>query len=380
MGFIKTVVQTTKENTMAEYYDGTKLLSMKDIYGNKPEIYMCTTNRTGGKTTYFGRLLVNRFLKRGDKFILLYRFKYELDDVANKFFKDIKTLFFNGFEMTDEKEQLGIYHTLHIENNTDKTYGRSTDGKFEFKPGDRLECGYAISMNSADQLKKNSHLFSDAKIMLFDEFQSETNKYCPDEVKKFISIHQSIARGQGEQARYLPVIMIGNPVSLINPYYVELDICARLRNDTHFLRGDGFVLEQGFNKSASQAQKESGFNRAFSKNSYIEYSTEAIYLNDNLAFIEKPEGRNRYICTVVFEGVEYALREYLIEGIVYVDNSIDSTCPNKVVLTTDDHKENFVMLRRSEPIRNNMRFFYMQGAVRFKDLRCKQMFMKFVCL
>ena len=43
---------------MGQYYDGTKLLSMLDINGKRPEIYMTTTNRTGGKTTYFGRLLV----------------------------------------------------------------------------------------------------------------------------------------------------------------------------------------------------------------------------------------------------------------------------------------------------------------------------------
>ena len=45
---------------MGKYYDGTKLLSMLDLNGNKPEIYMCTTNRTGGKTTYFARLCVNK--------------------------------------------------------------------------------------------------------------------------------------------------------------------------------------------------------------------------------------------------------------------------------------------------------------------------------
>ena len=39
------------------YYDGAKLLSMKDINGQQPEIYICTTNRTGGKTTYFNRLM-----------------------------------------------------------------------------------------------------------------------------------------------------------------------------------------------------------------------------------------------------------------------------------------------------------------------------------
>lgn len=363
---------------MADYYDGTKLLSLKDINNKKPEIYISTSNRTAGKTTYFNRLVVNKYLKRQEKFVLLYRFKYELDDVSSKFFKDIKNLFFPFLDMTSEKEQMGIYHKLYLTNTSSQPY--PLKGEFQIQPKETVECGYAISMNSADQIKKNSHLFSDAKCMIFDEFQSENNHYCSDEVKKFISIHQSIARGNGEQYRYFPVYMIGNPVSLINPYYVELDISARLRSDTRYLRGDGFVLEQGFNESASNAQKESGFNRAFSKNSYISYSTEAIYLNDNLSFINKPTGKSRYVCTVIYENIEYAIREYPMTGIIYVDNSIDKTAPNKVVLTTSDHKENYVMLRRSEPIRNNMRFFYMQGAVRFKDLRCKQMFMKFVCL
>lgn len=79
---------------MSEFYDGTKLLSLLDINGKKPEIYICTSNRSGGKTTYFGRLLVNRFLNKGQKFGLIYRYNYELDNVTDKFYKDINTLFF----------------------------------------------------------------------------------------------------------------------------------------------------------------------------------------------------------------------------------------------------------------------------------------------
>ena len=75
---------------MSNYYDGTKLLSLKDINGNTPEIYICTTNRTGGKTTYFSRLLVNKYLKNKEKFVLLYRYVNEMDNVAEKFFKDIQ--------------------------------------------------------------------------------------------------------------------------------------------------------------------------------------------------------------------------------------------------------------------------------------------------
>ena len=40
-----------------------------------------------------------------------------------------------------------------------------------------------------------------------------------DEIRKFLSIHTSIARGKGEQVRHVPVYMLGNQVSIINPYY-----------------------------------------------------------------------------------------------------------------------------------------------------------------
>jgi hypothetical protein len=94
--------------------------------------------------------------------------------------------------------------------------------------------------------------------MLFDEFQSESNHYCVDEIKKLLSVHTSIARGNGEQIRYVPVFMLSNPVSIINPYYVELGISNRLHDDTKFLKGDGYVLENGFIETASKAQQESG--------------------------------------------------------------------------------------------------------------------------
>ena len=81
---------------MQEYYDGTKLLSMLDINGNKPEIYIVTTNRTGGKTTWFGRWFTKGFKEKKEKFALIYRYNYELDNVADKFFKDIGKIKYEG--------------------------------------------------------------------------------------------------------------------------------------------------------------------------------------------------------------------------------------------------------------------------------------------
>ena len=343
----------------SKYYDGTKLLSLKDINGNKPEIYICTTNRTGGKTTYFGRLCVNRFLDKGEKFCLLYRFNYELDNVADKFFKDISNLFFKEYVMFSERRANGIFHELKIH-------------KISEKREDAQSCGYAISLNSADQIKKYSHLFSDVSRMIFDEFQSETNHYCTNEIKKLLSVHTSIARGNGEQIRYVPVYMLSNPVSIINPYYVELGISARLKADTKFLRGDGFVLEQGFLESAADAQKTSGFNKAFARNQYIAYSAECIYLNDNQAFIERPTGNSRYLCTLRFDSVDYGIREFQENGIVYCDDRPDKSYKYKISVTTEDHDVNYVMLKRNEFFLDSLRYYFEHGAFRFKDLRCKE--------
>lgn len=336
---------------MTKYYDGTKLLSMLDINGNKPEIYMCTTNRTGGKTTYFGRLCINRFLDKGEKFGLLYRYNYELDDIVDKFYKDLGSLFFPTYTMQSKRRAKGTFQELFL---NDKS------------------CGYALSLNNADQIKKYSHLFSDIQRMIFDEFQSETNHYCDNETKKFISIHTSIARGQGEQVRYVPVYMLSNPVSIINPYYIEMGISGRLKDDTKFLRGDGFVLEQGYIESASIEQKNSGFNRAFSKNSYTAYSSECVYLNDNKAFVEKPAGRSKYLCTLRYKGSDFALREYTESGLIYCDDKADSSFLTKISVTTDDHNINYVMLKRNDFFLSNLRYFFEHGCFRFKDMRCKE--------
>lgn len=336
---------------MNKYYDGTKLLSMLDINGNKPEIYMCTTNRTGGKTTYFGRLCINRFLDKGEKFGLLYRYNYELDDIVDKFYKDLGSLFFPTYTMQSKRRAKGTFQELFL---NDKS------------------CGYALSLNNADQIKKYSHLFSDIQRMIFDEFQSETNHYCDNETKKFISIHTSIARGQGEQVRYVPVYMLSNPVSIINPYYVEMGISGRLKDDTKFLRGDGFVLEQGYIESASIEQKNSGFNRAFSKNSYTAYSSECVYLNDNKAFVEKPVGKSKYLCTLRYKGSDFALREYAESGLIYCDDKADSSFLTRISVTTDDHNINYVMLKRNDFFLSNLRYFFEHGCFRFKDMRCKE--------
>lgn len=334
-----------------KYYDGTKLLNSLDINKKKPEIYICTSNRTAGKTTYFNRFVVNRFLKHNEKFCLLYRFKYELDSVSDKFFKDIRNLFFRDYDMTSKKKAKGIFHEMYLND---------------------IHCGYAIAMNSADMIKKYSHFFNDVSHILLDEFQSETNNYCNNEIEKFVSIHTSIARGNGEQYRRVPVYMISNPISIINPYYTALGISNRLKTNTKFLKGDGYVLEQGHNDIASNAQKGGAFNRAFSSNHYVDYSSEGVYLNDNTAFITKVTGKKKYLATVVYKNKSYGFYECADDGFIYVSDKYDNSFPLRIVTTTNDHDINYVMLNKNSFFISNLRYLFERGCFRFKNLECKE--------
>lgn len=343
---------------MSEYYDGTKLLSMTDSNGNKPEIYLCTTNRTGGKTTYFNKLVTKKYLKNSSKFGLFFRYKYELQDCAEKFFKDIGELFFDGYKMTSVSRGSGMFHELFLND---------------------VSCGYAMAINSANQLKKYSHFFNDIDRIIFDEFQSEDNTYCSNEIKKFISLHQSIARGKGKQNRYVPVYMLGNTVSILNPYYVELGIADRLQGDTKFMKGDGWVLEQGFVESASIASLDSAFNRAFSNNKYVAYASQTIYLNDEDSFVEQINGKNRYFCTLKYDGCYYAVRYYTEQGIMYCDKRVDMQHPIRLSVTTSDHCENQVMLNNQRDFMDILRKYFDSGMFRFKDQQCKRTIIRAIC-
>lgn len=344
---------------MTNFYDGTKLLSLKDINNKKPEIYICTTNRSAGKTTYFNRLLVNRFIKQKKKFVCLYRYNYELFECHTKIFKEIKELFFNDYTMTSKSKAKGLFYELYLNDEN---------------------CGYALALNSAEQYKKYSHFFNDVDSILFDEFQSEFGRYISNEVTLFRSIHATIARGGGKQIRSVPTYLVGNPITLINPYYVALNISDKLQYNTKFLRGTGYVLEQGFNISANQAQKTSAFNAAFYDSDYSAYLSEGVYLKDNLAFIERPSKITRYICTIKFKNKYFAIKECAEDGFIYCDNKVDYTFPSKIAITTNDHAINYVMLEKNSFLINNLRSLFTHGAFRFKNLECKEAILNLLSL
>lgn len=327
------------------YYDGCKLLSMTDINGSKPAIYIANTNRSAGKTTFYGRMLVNNWIKHRHEFILFYRFKKDLCDIPDRFFSEISSLFFPDSVMRQSGKPEHGYVKLIL------------DGKV---------CGYAVALNASEDIKKCSHMFSGVRTTLMDEFQSETNNYVSDEIGKYISIQQSIARGNGKQVRYIRNILCGNFISLLNPYYTALGVHRVLNPESRYTRGDGFVIETDFYADVAKKSAETPFNRAFKNHGYNAMLQARKYLNDNTDCIRKLTNVKRYVCTML--GDNCSMGVWDCDGYYTVSSKYDCNYP--IVCAK---KSTPIMGKkiRSQGIFDNMRVLFDRGMLYFDSISVK---------
>lgn len=332
------------------YYNPSKILLMTDLDGEIPSIYIITSNRSAGKTTAFLKKSLELFQENGKKTILLYRFSYELVACAD-IYKDVLFLYNEyGKEMSAKSRANGLFYEMFL------------DGE---------SFGFALSLNNPDTIKKYSPLFADVDLVIFDEYQTESGKYLKNEIQKMESILISVMRGGGSQSRYVQVILLGNNVTLMNPYFIKFGIYNRLRFDTKFMRGKGWVAEFHFNKSASTAIKENPFAKAFENDSYIDYSSQNCYLVDSECFIDKPKGKNKYLFTISHDGELYGVRDFYEEGYIYISKKSDMTCKTVVTFKANNHTQNTIMLNHYSYIWQNIRDSYNGGFLRFDNIKTK---------
>ena len=155
-----------------------------------------------GKTYSTKKFAIRRFLKTGEQFVYLRRYKTELsesvgDEKDAKFFKKIKAEF--------------PEHKFRVSG--DKLY---CDDKI---------CGYALSLSTALILK--SAEFDKVKTIIFDEFiidGGSSYHYFRNEVEQFLEFYESIAR-----LRDVRVLFLANAISITNPYFTYFNIFITIR-------------------------------------------------------------------------------------------------------------------------------------------------------
>lgn len=339
------------------HWNPTKLLTMKDRYRNTPEWFLSVSNRGPGKTYGVSWILLEYFRRTGRKFGLVTKIKENLGGIAKGVLNAPLLDRFPNWSLSEKLATSKQFSEIWIsDHSSDETV-------------DTL-AGYCFAVNNSGRLKDFSSLFHDVDILFMDEFQSDN--YVSREFEKFVNLHDSVARGEGQMVRYVPVILCSNSISIENPYFYELGISAKIQSNTHFYRGDGLVLERFLNKNAAEEREKSAFYRAIRGNRMVQSNIDNSWLNDNTACIAKPTeewGNHVYLATLVDGDRKYGVRGYYTSGYWYVSASVDANCKNVWNITVDG-VENVPMLRTGN-LFVNLRRKYTAGQLRFANLHIK---------
>lgn len=337
-----------------KYFEAFSVYNFKDINGDIPEIMLVDGNRTGGKTTAFSKLLVDDFLEHGKKFFLVYRYKNDLADVAEAFFKDIGLLFYQGHEMKAQGHGNGAYYTLLLDDEV---------------------CGYASALTMASKIKRYSHIFNDVENMFFDEYQDENNMYLPDEVNKLMSLHTTIARGQGKAVRFVPLYMCSNSISIFNPYYSALGITSKINSKTKVLKGEGFILLRLIIKDVAEAQRGSAFNRAFSSSGYLDSSVDNSFLNDDDFNVVKQTNYGR--CFFIFYCTGDLYSAFVCNNGLYIKKGGDKNMLPCFGAFLSDRNENVSCIRNTSYY-SYIKRMYEEGIIYFETIEAKHAFINLI--
>ncbi len=156
--------------------------------------------RGTGKTFGSKVAMLKKFLKTGEQFIYLRRYKTELDTALSTFWDDLQS---NGYF---EDYALKVKKTKML---TELTCNGET-------------CGFAVPLSTANILKSTA--FPKVTTIIFDEFLLDnggTYRYLKNEVTMMLDVIETVGR-----LRDIQVIFLGNSLSITNPYfaYFSLDL------------------------------------------------------------------------------------------------------------------------------------------------------------
>lgn len=358
MSIIEKIQRMLMPDIDEQYYKGYDLINQLDARGQNPKIFMSNTNRTAGKTTFFELLLIQYARQYNRKFCIIVREKMEVD-APESFFDNLMDYYYPESLMHSKFVIKGVINEIYFDN---------------------VSVGYCVSLKDVVKLKKYSSVFREVDLSLFDEVQPEDGKYVPDEVNKLISLISSISRGGGEQARTVLLFMLSNNISVMNPYFLNLEIYKKLptqiTEEAQYVRGDGYVCEFLFNKYAAEEMKDKSTALVFSSRYNLMNVSAEFMINCNSFVEEKIPGKSTYLFTLKYESDHMAVRRMNNSGIIYVTGTWDKSFKTMIALTDLDHDELTLQLRRSTFYMQILRDSYAVGKLRFSTLAIKDRIIK----
>ena len=298
------------------------------------------TNRGYGKSYGAKKRCIDRFLKYGEQFVYVRRYKTELKKI-NKYFDDIKNKY-KGHEF----EVKG--RTFYI------------DGKI---------CGYAIPLSTS--LIEKSNPYPNVCTIVFDEFIIDKGhlRYLENEVEVMLELVSTICRKRDN----VRVYFLANNVSEVNPYFTYFNIKLPEGNVIKTFNEGTIVVEKNTDNVFMEEMKATKFGRLVKGTKYGDYSIENKSLRDSDTFIEKLPLKN---CTplsnIIFNNQQVQVWLDRKNNYYYINQKIVKDT-EVITLESIDHTESSILNAKSIrfTILDDIIKSFQVGLVRFENQQVK---------
>lgn len=322
------------------YYNYDKLFSYNFLMG------FVIGERGVGKTFGIKVAMIKKFLKTGEQFIYLRRYKTELDTSLQTFWKDIQENgYFDDLDLKVKKSKMLTEFTC-----------------------DGVTCGYAVPLSTANILKSTA--FPKVKTIVFDEFlldgASGTYRYLRDEVTMMLDVIETVGR-----LRDIQVVFLGNALSITNPYFAYFDLDLPYNGEFRTFKDGLIVVNYIKNLEYRDAKKKSRFGRLIDNTQYGRYAIDNVMLRDNNHFIAKKPPDANFIGLLIVNGNYIGLWSGH-DGYLYLNNKFDPNTVHKFACDFNDHTEQtiFTNARENWYLRLCVTA-YKQGLIKFENQKIK---------
>lgn len=298
------------------------------------------TNRGFGKSYGAKKRCIDRFLKYGEQFIYVRRYKTELKKIY-KYFEDIQDQY-KGHEFQVKGR------TFYI------------DGKV---------CGYAIPLSTS--LIEKSNPYPKVCTIIYDEFIIDKGhlRYLENEVEVMLELVSTICRTRDN----VRVYFLANNVSEVNPYFTYFNIKLPEGNIIKTFNEGTIVVEKNTDDVFMEQMKATKFGRLVKGTKYGDYSIENKSLRDSDTFIEKLPLKN---CTplsnIIYNSQRVQVWLDRKNNFYYINQKIVFDTET-LSLERDDHSENSILNAKTIrfSILDDIIKSFQVGLVRFESQQVK---------
>lgn len=265
-----------------------------------------------GKTYGYKKFVINRFIKKGEQFIYLRRYKTELKKIK-EFFKAVQKEF--------------------------PEYKLEVKGKEFYCNGTLM--GWAVPLSTWSIEKSNE--YPNVRTILFDEFLIEKSKlsYLPNEAEALLNMMETVFRDRTNTR----AILLSNATTVVNPYFLYFSLMPDVERRFNYFEDRGILIELCDSKDFAVLKKQTPFGRLISGTDYEDMSIDNEFVNDTDTFLEKRTKQSHFLCAIAYAGKIFGYWVDENTGRIYASYDWQPNTRNLYSMTTDDHKENMLLMK-----------------------------------